>query len=125
MNPYDKAHELARSIRAADVFERAARSKKAIEADPSAQRMVQDFKRRQLQMQAKQMTGQNPTEDELTQLQKLSEVVQLNSDVRNYLQADMELQVLLMDVQRILGEVMDEVSVLSFEQMYEEMGRSE
>lgn len=125
LNPYDKAHELARSIRASDVFERAAKSKMAIDSDESALRMVQDFKRRQFQMQAKQMAGQTLTEDEMTQLQKLTEVIQLNNDVRNYLQADMELQVMLMDVQQILAEVMNEVSVLSLEQMYEEMGRLE
>lgn len=125
MNPYDKAHELARALRSSDAFERAAKAKEAIAADADALRMVEDFKRRQFQMQAKQMMGEQLSEEELSQLQKLSEVVQLNQDIREYLQADMALQVTMMDVERILAEVMNEVSILSVEDIYREMGRAE
>lgn len=123
MNPHDKAYELVRSIRGSDAFLRAERAKKAIESDESTLQMVKDFKRRQLMLQAQQMMGQSPGENDLSQLQKLSEVIQLNNDARTYLQADMELQVLLSDVQRILSEVVDEVSILSLENILEEMGR--
>lgn len=122
MNPHDKAYELVRSIRSSDAFGRALAAKQAIEKDQTTLRMVQDFKRRQFQLQAQQMMGQSLSEDEMSQLQKLSEVIQLNSDARAYLQADMELQVLLMDVQRILSDVTNEVSILSLEELYKEMG---
>ncbi|GMA64815.1 YlbF family regulator [Alicyclobacillus fastidiosus] len=125
MNPHDKAHELVRSIRESDAFLRAKQAKQAIEQDESTKRMVQDFKRRQLQLQAQQMMGQTVSEDDLSQMQKLSEVIGLNPHARNYLQADMELQVLMMDVQKLLSDLLDEVSLLSLEQIYEEMGRSE
>lgn len=125
MNPHDKAHELVRSIRESDAFVRARTAKQAIEQEPSTLQMVQDFKRRQFQLQTQQMMGQAPSEEDMSQLQKLSEVIQLNQDARTYLQADMELQVLMMDVQKILSDVLDEVGILSLEQMYEEMGRSQ
>ncbi|WAH37924.1 YlbF family regulator [Alicyclobacillus dauci] len=125
MNPYDKAHELVRSIRQSDAYQRAEQSKRAIEQDESTSSMVKDFKRRQIQLQAQQMMGQTPSSEKMSQMQKLSEVIELNQDARAYLQADMELQVLMMDIQRILSEALDEVSLLSLEQIYEEMGRSE
>lgn len=123
MNPYDKVHELARSIRESEAFQKAAKAKLAMESDAATLQMATDFKRRQFQMQAKQMMGQSLSEEDLTQLQRLGDVVELNQDVRAYLQADMELQVLFMDVQRILGEVQNEVSILSLEELYEEMGQ--
>lgn len=125
LNLHDKAHELVRNIRESDAYIRAKNAKQAIEQTPSTLEMVQDFKRRQLQLQAKQMMGQTVTETDLSQLQQQSEVISLNQDARTFLQADRELQVLMMDVQKILTDVMDEVSLFSLEQMYEEMGRSE
>lgn len=122
---YDKAHELAKAIRGWDAFERARAAKKAIEADPSAHRMATDYLRRQFELQAKQMRGEQLSEDELSNFQKLSEVVQLNRDVRTYLEADRSLQVLLMDIQNILSEVMEEASLLSLQQIFDEMGRQE
>lgn len=125
MNPYDKAHELAKSIRSWDAYDKASKAKAAIEADSSALQMTKDYLRRQFELQAKQMRGETLTPDELENFQKLSDVVQLNRDVRAYLEADRALQVLLMDIQNILSEVMDDVSVLSIQQIFEEMGRIE
>lgn len=87
--------------------------------------MVQDFKRRQFQLQAKQMMGQSVTDEEMSQMQKLSDVIGLNMDARTYLQADMELQVLVMDVQKLLSDLLNEVSLLSLEEIYKEMGQSQ
>ncbi|GEO27449.1 hypothetical protein AAC03nite_32340 [Alicyclobacillus acidoterrestris] len=124
MNPHDKAHELIRAIRESDAFLRAKKAKQSIEQDESTKRMVQDFKRRQFQLQAKQMMGQSVSDEEMSQMQKLSDVIGLNMDARTYLQADMELQVLVMDVQKLLSDLLNEVSLLSLEEIYKEMGQS-
>ncbi|WP_206922375.1 YlbF family regulator [Alicyclobacillus suci] len=124
MNPHDKAHELIRAIRESDAFLRAKKAKQSIEQDESIKRMVQDFKRRQFQLQAKQMMGQSVSDEEMSQMQKLSDVIGLNMDARTYLQADMELQVLVMDVQKLLSDLLNEVSLLSLEEIYKEMGQS-
>lgn len=125
MNPHDKAHELVRTIRESDAFVRASAAKQRIEADESALQMIRDFKRRQMTLQAQQMMGQSPTEEDYSQLQQLGDVIQTNPDAGQYLQADMELQVLVADVHRILTEAVNEVSILSLENILDEMGRTQ
>lgn len=111
MNPYDKAHELAKAIRESDVFAKTASAREQLEADPSALQMVQDFRHRQWELQAKTMMGQTPTEQEQETLTKLAEVVSMNSDVSAYLSAEYQLSVLLSDVQRILGGIVKEATL--------------
>lgn len=108
MNPYDKAHELARSLRASDPYGRLKAAREKVEADPSTQRMLQDFRRRQWLMQTQQMMGQQPSEEERSMLEKLSEVITLNQDARAYLEAEYQVTQVAMDVQRILSEVVEE-----------------
>jgi len=105
MNPYDKAHELAKALRSSDVFVQLTAAKQRIEEEPSTARMTQDFRRRQWMLQAKQMTGQSVTPEEEESLQKLAQVIELNADVRAYLQAEYQFSVLLSDVERILADV--------------------
>lgn len=104
MNPYDKAHELARSVVASDAYVKAKAARERLERDPSALRMAQDIRTRQWALQAKVFAGQTPTREEEETLQRLMEVVSLNSDVREYLQAEYQLSVLLADIQRILAD---------------------
>jgi cell fate (sporulation/competence/biofilm development) regulator YlbF (YheA/YmcA/DUF963 family) len=108
VNPYDKAHELARSIRSADAYVRLKAAKERIEQDLSVLGMIQDFRKRQWELQTEQMMGQEPSADALKTLQNLAEVVQLNADAREYLQAEYQVSQLAMDVQRILSEVVEE-----------------
>ncbi len=108
MNPYDKAHELARAVRQADAFERAKNARTRIEQDASTLRMVQDFRNRQWELEAKQMMGQQLTVEEQESFSKLASVIELNQDVREYLQAEYQLSVLVADVQRILADTVKE-----------------
>lgn len=111
MNPHDKAHELAKAIRESDVFSRTLAARKRLEMDESTVTMVQDFRRRQWELQAKAMMGQPITEQDEAMLSKLAEVVSLNPDVSQYLAAEYQLSVLLSDIQKILGGIVTEAAL--------------
>ncbi|WP_367307392.1 YlbF family regulator [Alicyclobacillus acidocaldarius] len=123
MNPYDHAHALARAIREWEPYQRAKRAKEAIDRDEPTKQMVRDFYRRQYQLEAKRIRGEEPTQEEFETFRKLSEIVQLNQDARAYLQADLELQRLLMDIQLIVGEPMNDIRLWSLDDFMEEVGR--
>ncbi|GMA56615.1 cell fate (sporulation/competence/biofilm development) regulator YlbF (YheA/YmcA/DUF963 family) [Alicyclobacillus sacchari] len=125
MNPYDHAHALAKAIREWEPFLRAREAVRALDQDPSAKDMLIDYLRRRMRMEAKQLRGDRLTEEEVSTMQKLAEVVQLNVNVNKYLQADRELQTLLMDVHAILAKTLADVQVVSAAEMFEEMGRNE
>lgn len=108
MNPYDKLHELARAIRDSETFGRVFQAKQRVESDASSLQMVQDFRRRQFELEAKQMMGQTITDSEQEMLRKLAEVIELNRDVREYLQSEFQLSMFFADVQKVLGELVKE-----------------
>ncbi|SIS55555.1 YlbF family regulator [Alicyclobacillus vulcanalis] len=123
MNPYDHAHALARAMQAWEPYQRAKRAKEAIERDEPTKQMVLDFYRRQYQLEAKRLRGEEPTQEELETLRRLSEIVQLHQDARAYLEADLELQRLWMDIQRIVAEPLEDVRLWSLDDIMREMGR--
>lgn len=112
MNAYDKAHELARSIRSSEVAQRLKDTKDRIEQDPSTLAVLQDYRRREWELQTKLVDGQALTEEEQSSLQELREIVQKNPDISTYVEAERQLTVMLMDIQDILSQTMDEFVLL-------------
>lgn len=121
MNPYDKAYDLERAIRESDAYRELKGARERIESDPTTLQMLQDFRQRQWKLQARQMTGQTVPESDLSTLEKLAEVVQLNKDIRAYLEAEFRVSQLVMDVQRILSNAIDE-AMLPVPDLAEEEG---
>jgi cell fate (sporulation/competence/biofilm development) regulator YlbF (YheA/YmcA/DUF963 family) len=109
MNLYDKAHELARAIRNSQEFQELKQAKEKVDQDPDAKRMLEDFRKRQWDLEAKMMTGNQPTQEERDALQKLHDVIQMHQAIRNYLQAEYRFSVIVGDVQKIIGESIREI----------------
>lgn len=111
MNPYDKAHELARAIQESDAYRAMKVAKDTIEPDEQAKRMLADFHMKQIQFEQKRIMGQEPGEEEQESLRKLYEILQLHSELRDYLMAEYQLGILMQDVQKILGDTLQDVSI--------------
>lgn len=111
MNPYDRAHELARAIRESDAFHSMKAAKEKIDPDGQAKQMLADFHMKQLEFEQKRLMGQEPTAEEQDGLHKLYEILQLHPAVRDYLMAEYQLGVMMQDVQKILGEVLQEITI--------------
>ncbi|MBA4495253.1 YlbF family regulator [Paenactinomyces guangxiensis] len=108
-NPYDHAHELARSIRASDVYQQLKEIQTEIKNNPTHQEMLDTFRRKQQEYQAYMMQGKEPTAEMTEQLQTLMTAIQGIPALTKYLQAEERLGVLLNDIQRILMEPVDEL----------------
>ncbi|HWQ61545.1 MAG TPA: YlbF family regulator, partial [Negativicutes bacterium] len=51
LNPYDKAHELARALKDSDEYRAFLAAKTALATDPDANKMVQDFLRKKMEQE--------------------------------------------------------------------------
>ncbi|MCL6548081.1 MAG: YlbF family regulator [Alicyclobacillus sp.] len=109
VNPYDKAYELAKSLRESEAYRQLQSARERVQADASTLNMLQDFRSRQLALQAKQLSGQTVTDEERSTLERLAEVVGMNQDVRAYLEAERYFTRVWMDIEKIVAEVADEV----------------
>ncbi len=58
MNVYSSAHELASAIKASNEFMDYDKLRKEIEQDPTLNQMISDIQKRQIEIQAKQLIGE-------------------------------------------------------------------
>lgn len=104
MNVYDKAYELAKSLRESDEAQALMTAKAAVVGDSEARRMLEGFMERQHELQHQMMSGEDPSPDELEKMNKRYELLALNPLISRYFEAERRFAVVFDDVNRILGE---------------------
>jgi|LSQX01.2.fsa_nt_gb cell fate (sporulation/competence/biofilm development) regulator YlbF (YheA/YmcA/DUF963 family) len=101
---YDKAYELARSLAESKEYQAFLTAKKNVQEDEAAFRMLADFRRHQVELQARQMMGETISEDKLGRLHQLVELMQHKQNVQAFLETEERLGRVMADIHRILGE---------------------
>jgi cell fate (sporulation/competence/biofilm development) regulator YlbF (YheA/YmcA/DUF963 family) len=107
MNVHDKAYDLARAIKESSEYKEMKDIRAKVDADPTSKTMLEDFRKRQSELQQKMMAGEMPPQDEMEHMQKLYEVLALNPNINQLFDAERRLSVVLEDVQRIIAEPLE------------------
>lgn len=107
MNVYDCANQLKKSLTESREVKNYTNSLAKVKGDPGSKRMLDDFRKKQIELQAKQFSGIEPDKDELDQLQRLYSVVNMNPDINRFLQHEYELSTLMNDIYKIISEAVD------------------
>lgn len=103
LNPYDKAHELARALQASQEYRALLAAKGAVEADAGAKKMVQDFLRRKMELEYEALAGKEDAA-KLEGLQRMYELLAMNGKAREFLEAYARFQRTMADISKIIGE---------------------
>lgn len=104
MNIYDKAHELAAILKTTtEVIEYKA-AKENIENNPTNKKMVEDFRKKQIEIYSLQMQGKQPSKEMMESFQGLYSIVKTNPDVSKFLEAELRFSQLYSDIMKILGD---------------------
>ncbi|MBQ6495565.1 MAG: YlbF family regulator [Firmicutes bacterium] len=107
MNVYDQAHQLAQAIRESEEYKRYEKSKADMEANPQLNDAMKDFMKKQFEVQAQQMMGEEISEETVGQMQQLSAILMQDPTAAEYLQNQMRFSMMMSDVYKIVGEVAD------------------
>ncbi len=107
MNVYDKAHELARELKNSPEYQEYQRCKEVAMENETQKTLIQEYKKLQFQLQVSVAGGGKPDPAEMERLQKIMAVLQLSQDATRYLMAEFQLQKMLADIYKILGEAVD------------------
>lgn len=107
MNVYDHAHALARALHSSPEFQKFDELKKKVMAHPTTKKMVTDFQKKLMELQATELVGKKPDPEEIEKFEKLQQVISLNPTVAEFLTAQMKLGRLLADIQKILADAID------------------
>ncbi len=106
MNVYDQAHGLANAIKDSQEYKDYARLKAEIDKNTEVSNMLKDFETKQMEIQTKQMLGEEVTEEAQKTIQDLYQIVMRDPSAAEYLQAQMRFSVMMSDVYKILGDAM-------------------
>lgn len=109
MNPHDAAHALAKALRESTDFKELKDAQAALKADQSARNMLIDFRTEQLELQKQQLSGIEVSPEQEEKLEKLFEVINMNTLIKRFLQAEYRVAVLLRDVHKIIGDATGEI----------------
>jgi cell fate (sporulation/competence/biofilm development) regulator YlbF (YheA/YmcA/DUF963 family) len=113
MEVYDNAHALARSLRNSESFRHLLKAQKALSQDPTKWKRLQEVRQKQLQLTAQQLAGEQVEKEKIDALGKMVEALLIDEGIRDYLMAEERFAQLLADIQKIIGEVVKELKLLT------------
>lgn len=104
MNVYDHAHRLAVALRESDEYKNFKELDQRLKANPQIKEMMNDFRRKQFEVQSAQMMGQAVEEGNLERLQELNKILMQDPIVNEYMQSEYRFTQMMTDIYKILGE---------------------
>ncbi|HLV09084.1 MAG TPA: YlbF family regulator [Halanaerobiales bacterium] len=106
MAVYDLAHRLATKVKESTEYQEYLQIRKSILNNEKNRDMLLDFRKEQFKIQAKQISGQEVSEEDKEKLNNLRQIIELNPDIKKYLETEYRVGVLLDDLQKIVfGEL--------------------
>ncbi|GAF22283.1 MULTISPECIES: YlbF family regulator [Shouchella] len=106
---YDKAHELKDALEQSDEFKALHELHAQIEADEIAKKMLENFRKLQLDLQQKQMQGIQISEEEAQQAQQQFELVQQHELISKLMEAEQQLSVIITELNKIITEPLEKI----------------
>lgn len=104
MNVYDEAHNLAKAIKESNEFKEFDRMRQTVDNDKEVSDMLKELQELQMQLQAAQLTGQEPDKSVAARFQNLNTMAMTKPIAMQYLQAQFALATMMNDVFGIVGE---------------------
>ncbi|HLU21111.1 MAG TPA: YlbF family regulator [Bacillaceae bacterium] len=108
-NLYDQAYELEKALRTSEEFLNLKKMYEEVESDETAKSMFDAFRNVQMELQQKQMSGQNITEDEVMNAQAIANQVQANQKVTQLMQAEQRMSEAIGELNKIIVKPLDEL----------------
>ena len=106
MNVYEEAHDLADAIKQSQEYKQYMEMQKVIDQNPLAAEKIQRLQKMQLDFQAKQMAGEQLPPNFMQEIQQMSQTM-TDPATAQYMQALMRFSLMIADVYKILGEVVN------------------
>ncbi|MFP7479604.1 YlbF family regulator [Terribacillus saccharophilus] len=108
-NMYDHAYDLEKAIRESEEFKGLKAAYDTVMNDASSKQMFENFRNIQLELQQKQMQGQEITEEEVQKAQSVVQVVQQNEQIAKLMEQEQRLNIAINDISRIITKPLEEL----------------
>lgn len=109
MNVYDGVNNLAKAIKDSKEYVEYKQVKIELESMPDLKKQVDEFEKIRYEEQLLAMQGEKQSEEKMKKLQELYEILVKNPKVKDYFDKEVRFNVLIADVNRIIGEAIKDV----------------
>ncbi|WP_163101715.1 YlbF family regulator [Peribacillus alkalitolerans] len=109
VNLYDVAYEMERAIRQSKEYKELKGLYDQVNADPSASKMFENFRNIQMNLQQKQMMGQEITQEEIEQAQKMVALVQQHPSISKLMESEQRMSMLIAEMNKIIMKPLEEL----------------
>jgi len=109
MKVYDKANELAQDLKNSNEYLTYKKIKEEVYANPELVDKIKEFDKIKYDAQVLAIQGEKQDEEKIKKLQELYEILLKEPKVKEYFDAEMRFNVLLADVNKIIGEAVKDV----------------
>lgn len=109
MNFYDKVHEMVRAFKDTPEFREYIELKNKLKEEKDAYDRLKDFKERQKNYQMEYIDGKEQSKEKLDEMQNLYSIVIQNETSRKLLENEMKINVMLADMQKIIGDALKDI----------------
>ncbi|MEN1970466.1 YlbF family regulator [Lentibacillus sp. N15] len=108
-NIYDSAYDLEQAIRESDEFKGLKDAYEIVMNDPASKQMFDNFRNTQMELQEKQMQGEDISEEEVEKARHIVELVQQHETISKLMEHEQRLNVVINDVSQIITKPLEEL----------------
>lgn len=109
VNLQDAANDLEKAIRNSEEYQDLQKRYAAVQADGEANQMFGNFRNIQMQLQQKQMMGEDISQEEVQQAQQMIALVQQHEVISALMEAEQRMSVIINDLNQIIMKPLEEL----------------
>lgn len=109
MYVYDKANELATSIKESKEYLEYKKIKEEVKSIPELKEKIDEFEKIRYETQVLTIHGEEQSEEKMKKLQELYQILMQNPKVKEYFDIEVRFNVMLADINKIIGEAVKDV----------------
>ena len=102
VNPYDKAHELARAIKESDIFRSYIAAKNELEEKPEYKEKIYKLREKQIEINRAQVLGEEPAPQLMQELTLEFAKLNQKKEIASFFEAEGKFMQMFNDVQEII-----------------------
>ncbi|KRM12744.1 YlbF family regulator [Paucilactobacillus suebicus] len=109
VNIYDSANQMERDLRETQQYADLKKAYEDMKQDADTFSLFKDFQNKQMQLQQKQYTGQQPSDDEIKDIQEMAEKVRKVDAIQNLMDKERGIDQLLSDLNNVITKPIQEL----------------
>ena len=109
MKVYDTVNQLANEIKTSEQYTEYKKMKQMIENLPELKEKLDEFEKARYMTQLTTMQGQEPSKEQIEQMQKIYLELIQNETTKKYLDVELAFNTMLADINKVLGEAIKDV----------------